>query len=119
VLSRLTFTLLMCLPLHQALAQDACDPNPCTSPPPDECDPDGVTLWTYPPEGGCTDLGGGIYNCGYTPMFTDCSAQGKICADGVCVDQAAPALSREGIVLLGGLLAVAAYWVVRRRREPA
>jgi hypothetical protein len=96
--------------------EDACDPNPCTSPPAAQCDVDGITLLSYLAEGVCSDLGGGSFSCEYIPIATDCSAQAKLCSLGACRAQPVPGLPRWGIPLLAGLLALAARGVLRRRR---
>jgi hypothetical protein len=117
----LTLILLACWPVSQAFAQgDPCDPNPCTSPPPDECDPDGVTLIEYAPTGLCLDLGDGTFECTYTSSLTDCSALGKICQGAACVSAVGgtiPALPREAVPLLVGLIVGTAGWFAWRRRS--
>ena len=71
--------------LASLLPLDPCiNPNPCTEPPADTCDIDGITLVTYPAEGSCTEVAGEA-ECTYDPQPVDCSAQGRTCAAGACV----------------------------------
>ncbi len=62
----------------------ACDPNPCTNPPANECAEDGVTLTSYPEAGSCTALAG-IPACEYAATVLLCSESDKVCEAGQCV----------------------------------
>lgn len=63
-------------------AGDPCNPNPCTSPPADDCS--GDTANHYPSTGTCTDNGGQAA-CAYTPSTVDCTQTSQVCAVGACV----------------------------------
>ncbi|MBM4395690.1 MAG: lamin tail domain-containing protein [Deltaproteobacteria bacterium] len=61
-----------------------CDPNPCTTPPPATCAPDGRTLRTPVAPGTCT-LAGDSATCDYPAYVeTDCRATGQTCEAGAC-----------------------------------
>ncbi len=62
-----------------------CDPNPCTEPPAAACDADGVTLWTYAPDGTCTETEEGV-SCDYEQVPLNCAELQSVCIDGECVE---------------------------------
>ena len=64
------------------LCVDPCNPNPCTSPPADDCF--GNTLVEYRNPGICMPSGGNL-SCAYPSLHTDCSALAAICSSGACV----------------------------------
>ncbi len=74
---------LVCVIDHCGEPIDPCDPNPCTEPPADECDADGITLMEYPATGVCT-ANGYTPECAYDPTPVDCSSDGGTCQDGMC-----------------------------------
>ncbi|MBM4352895.1 MAG: lamin tail domain-containing protein [Deltaproteobacteria bacterium] len=75
---------LVCVIDHCGEPIDPCDPNPCTEPPPDECDADGITLHHFPDTGVCTPQGY-TPECKYEPTAVDCSAdEGGTCEDAMC-----------------------------------
>jgi len=76
----------------------ACDPNPCTNPPADLCEEDGLTLTDYPEEGVCTAIAG-LPDCEYTSVEVDCSADDKVCDEGQCVTPGLPPLKAGDFVL--------------------
>jgi hypothetical protein len=112
----LLIPLLTLLSLQRAHARvDVCDPNPCTSPPENEC-LDTVTLLQFDPIGMCTDLGGS-FGCDYTFTNIDCSELGQVCASGECVDQTpVPSLAEGGVSVLAGLLFAVGFCALHRRR---
>lgn len=61
---------------------DPCNPNPCTSPPADDCT--GDTANHYPATGTCADVGGSP-SCTYTPTTVDCTQSSQACQAGACV----------------------------------
>ncbi|MEO1172116.1 MAG: lamin tail domain-containing protein, partial [Myxococcota bacterium] len=67
----------------------ACDPNPCLTPPRDECGDDGVTQLRYEPTGTCA-LANGQASCDYEPKSFDCGSLGGFCVEGACVNSAGP-----------------------------
>lgn len=76
----------------------ACDPNPCTDPPADECGEDGTSLTTYPEAGNCTAVAG-LPSCEYVSAVVDCSEADKICEAGQCVTPGQAALQVGDFVL--------------------
>ena len=66
---------------------DPCDPNPCTSAPPNTCALDVATQ--YNAVGACTVVGAS-YSCDYGPTPVNCALQSKVCDTGLCVDPADP-----------------------------
>jgi hypothetical protein len=78
---------------------DLCVPNPCTTPPAPECDPDGKTLKTWAAAGTCTMVGQGT-TCDYALTTFDCSTDnGKVCLGGACNPSvAAPAKKGDLII---------------------
>jgi len=62
---------------------DRCNPNPCTDPPPAECD--GDTAVTYQLPGICT-VENAVAACDWIRERTACSANER-CVDGACVDR--------------------------------
>lgn len=79
---------------------DPCDPNPCTQPPPAECDQDGLNLTTYPETGECTvELEAAV--CDYPPQTVECWVQGLICKNEACVPEGqgnTPTLSGQIVI---------------------
>ncbi|MEM6533823.1 MAG: lamin tail domain-containing protein [Myxococcota bacterium] len=76
----------------------ACDPNPCFSPPRDECGDDGVTLFTYDAPGDCAIVGSQA-SCDYEAKSFDCSSLGGFCVAGDCANEAGAPFS-PGTVLV-------------------
>jgi hypothetical protein len=74
---------LVCVVDHCGEPVDPCEPNPCTDPPADECDPDGITLLEYPAVGVCT-ANGFAPDCTYEAVPEDCSQDGGTCQDAMC-----------------------------------
>jgi hypothetical protein len=83
----------------------ACDPNPCTNPPANECELDGITLTAYPAAGDCTAIAG-IPDCEYPSETVDCSVAGAVCEAGECTDpDQAAGPSQEGDFVLTEFMA--------------
>jgi len=61
---------------------EPCNPNPCTTPPDDNCA--GAVASIYPAQGNCTD-NAGTAECDYVPVVLDCSVNGLLCDAGQCV----------------------------------
>ncbi len=61
-----------------------CDPNPCDSPPPTGCDPDGRARLVYAAQGQC-EADGREALCDYGADAQDCGA-GEVCRLGECVE---------------------------------
>ena len=64
---------------------DPCDPNPCSPAPAPECAADGVTLMSYTAPGTCEIIDEMVL-CAWDHDDTDCSADGKACELGACVE---------------------------------
>jgi hypothetical protein len=64
---------------------DPCDPNPCTMPPADSCDADGVTLWLYAATGECQEVAGAA-DCSYEQTAYNCANDLGACLDGECIE---------------------------------
>lgn len=62
-----------------------CNPDPCTVPPGDFCQPDLKTLVHYQGAGSCTEVDGQA-ECAFNFWYEDCSEQGKECKAAKCVD---------------------------------
>lgn len=75
---------MVCLDAECVVPPDPCDPNPCLDPSPAECSEDGLTLTSYESPGACSTGEGNLY-CDYTPVVTECWADGMECMDGECV----------------------------------
>ncbi|NOZ01222.1 MAG: lamin tail domain-containing protein, partial [Deltaproteobacteria bacterium] len=87
-------------PNEECIVPDPCDPNPCTEPPPPECDPDGVTLITYGSTADCT-VEDSVPVCGaYPTTQVDCSLTDQVCADGLCVEPPPPSPYAAGQILI-------------------
>ena len=78
---------------------DACDPNPCDAPPAARCD--GNVAVTYPPEGGCEDIGGAPA-CSYAEQRQDCGAAAQ-CGAGAC-QPIGPRLPQAGEVVIDEIM---------------
>ena len=61
----------------------ACEPNPCTSPPADECD-SATVLKRYEALGSCEEIES-VAVCLYGDTIVDCADDGGICVEGACV----------------------------------
>lgn len=70
--------------VSQDVWKDPCDPNPCTTPPPNTC-ADDKTVLTYAKTGDCT-VSDNNAHCHYEATTTDCSLDGRICYEGACID---------------------------------
>ncbi len=62
---------------------DPCDPNPCDSPPPERCGPDGVSRLIAAEAGACATAGG-VPVCDYDTQRVVCSG-GDVCIGAMCV----------------------------------
>lgn len=80
---RLLFLVLVFFVSEPVQAQfGPCLPNPCTSPPPNQCA--GDTLTQFQSVGNCIDYGGGSFSCNYFSTQSSCPNQGRICLNGQC-----------------------------------
>ncbi len=75
---------MVCVDAECVVPPDPCDPNPCLDPPAAECSEDGLTLTSHESPGACSE-GEGAVLCDYTPVVTECWADGMECKDGACV----------------------------------
>ncbi len=74
---------------------DPCEADPCTDAPAPACQPDGVTLWTFPGEAACVPTAADAFECEWLPSAVDCAAQGQVCADAACAGAAVAPLAGE------------------------
>ena len=65
------------------VGEGVCDPNPCDSPPPERCGPDGVSRLVPADEGVCATAGG-VPVCDYAARRVVCSGS-DVCIGGACV----------------------------------
>jgi hypothetical protein len=63
--------------------QDVCTPNPCTSPSEPYCN--GSIAVSYPSPGICS-LVDNSHTCSYEEKMVDCSNEGLMCQEGMCVE---------------------------------
>jgi hypothetical protein len=63
---------------------DPCSPNPCTTPPVDDCAAAGEVAQHYPNPGACT-VNGTSAVCTYTPTTENCATTNEVCTAGACV----------------------------------
>ncbi len=73
---------LSALGLSCATGSDPCDPNPCVSPPADNCVAGVAQI--YPSTGQCFSPGAQA-ECTYEPALVDCADTGQFCHEGVCL----------------------------------
>ena len=67
----------------------SCDPDPCTEPPADYCEDDGMTAVIHEDTGTCTEEEGEAV-CDYPETSTNCADDGKACLEGECVEVVDP-----------------------------
>lgn len=65
---------------------DPCTGDPCTDPPADYCDDNGMTLVTYDATGTCSISEHGLIECDYGENQTNCDNEDKVCMEAQCVD---------------------------------
>jgi len=89
------------------IVSDPCDPNPCDTPPMNDCAPNGIELKSFTSPGSCT-LEEGAASCSYTESLMNCSEQNQICAEGACVAQGDFDMPQgQGSVLITEIMAIA------------